>query len=118
MTRQQLEILRLILAKVGGRGLIVAPLGVRLEFFKEAEVMGIELHFVRSIAECDGTGIYLTNYETVRDGRLDPNEFTCASLDEASVLRGFGGTKTFREFYAVVRERPVSLRCHGNVAAT
>ena len=105
-TRQQLEILRLILAKVGGRGLIVAPLGVRLEFFKEAEVMGVPLVFVRSIEECDGTGIYLTNYETVRDGKLDPNEFTCASLDEASVLRGFGGTKTFREFMRLFENVP------------
>lgn len=42
--------------------------------------------------------VYLTNYETVRDGKLDPRAFTVASLDEASCLRGFGGTKTFREF--------------------
>jgi hypothetical protein len=34
----------------------------------------------------------------VRDGKLDPALFSAASLDEASVLRGFGGTKTFREF--------------------
>ena len=33
-TRQQLEILRLILKRAGGRGLIVAPLGVRQEFFR------------------------------------------------------------------------------------
>jgi DNA modification methylase len=40
----------------------------------------------------------MTNYETIRDGKLDPAEFTVATLDEASVLRGFGGSKTFREF--------------------
>lgn len=37
----------------------------------------------------------------MRDGKLDPRHFNVASLDEASILRGFGGTKTFREFMAL-----------------
>jgi DNA modification methylase len=94
----QLEVVRLTLQKVGGRGLIVIPLGVRQEFMRDAAKLGIEVRFIRSIEEADETGIYLTNYETVRDGKIDPRKFTVASLDEASVLRGFGGTKTFREF--------------------
>lgn len=94
----QLEIVRLILAEVGGRGLIVVPLGVRQEFIHDAKMLGLEVKFIRRIEEADETGIYLTNYETVRDGKLDPQQFVVASLDEASCLRGFGGTKTFREF--------------------
>lgn len=94
----QLEAVRLTLAHAGGRGLIVLPLGVRQEFTHDAAMLGTSVRFIRSIEEADETGIYLTNYETVRDGRLDPRAFTVASLDEASVLRGFGGTKTFREF--------------------
>jgi len=94
----QLEAVRVTLAREGGRGLIVLPLGVRQEFVRDARIIGIEPRFVRRIEEADATGIYLTNYETVRDGKLDPHHFTVASLDEASVLRGFGGTKTFREF--------------------
>lgn len=97
-TLQQLEILRLILKRTGGRALIVAPLGVRLEFLRDAKMLGIDLRFVRTIQECDETGIYLTNYETVRDGKLDPSSFVAASLDEAAILRGGGGVKTFREF--------------------
>jgi hypothetical protein len=81
-----------------GRFLITAPLGVRQEFVRDAAMLGIDLRFVRSIDECSDTGVYLTNYETVRDGKLDPRQFIGASLDEASCLRGFGGTKTFREF--------------------
>lgn len=99
-TFMQLEAMRLVLAKAGGRGLIVAPLGVRQEFMRDAEMLGIALRFIRTIDECDETGLYITNYETVRDGKLDPAHFTAATLDEASVLRGFGGTKTFREFMA------------------
>lgn len=94
----QLEIARLVQAHAGGRFLIVAPLGVRQEFLRDAAKLGITIRFVRSIDECAAEGIYLTNYETVRDGKLDPRQFVGASLDEAAVLRGFGGTKTFREF--------------------
>jgi hypothetical protein len=95
----QLEIIRIILTKVAGMGIIVIPLGVRQEFIRDAALLGIKIKFIRSIEECDDpAGIYLTNYETVRDGKLDPRHFVVASLDEASCLRGFGGTKTFREF--------------------
>ena len=101
-TFQQLEILRLILAKLGsGRALIIAPLGVRQEFSRDAERLGLSITFVRRSEEVDADGLYLTNYESVRDGRLDPHLFDAVSLDEASVLRGFGGTKTFREFMAL-----------------
>lgn len=94
----QLEIARIVQRITGGMFLIVCPLGVRQEFAKDAEKLGITIRFVRSIEECTGPGIYLTNYETVRDGKLDPKHFAGASLDEASCLRGLGGTKTFREF--------------------
>ena len=98
----QLEAVRLTLRKTGGRGLIVVPLNVRQEFINDAKnILGWsedELpRFIRRLEEAGENGIYLTNYETVRDGKLDPAEFTVASLDEASILRGFGGTKTFRE---------------------
>lgn len=95
---QQLEILRLILKRAPGRGLIVCPLGVRAEFIRDAAMLGTPVRFIRRIEEADDAGIYLTNYETIRDGKIDPQAFVVASLDEASVLRGFGGTKTFREF--------------------
>jgi DNA modification methylase len=95
---QQLEIGRLVTEKLGGRFLIVAPLGVRLEFKRDAKKLDIELKFTRTISHDHAPGIYITNYETVRDGKMDLSCFVGASLDEASVLRGFGGTKTFREF--------------------
>jgi hypothetical protein len=98
-TVQQLEVLRLTLQKGGGgRGLIVLPLGVRQEFARDAAMLDIPVRFIRTLDEADTDGIYLTNYETVRDGKLDPTAFDVLSLDEAGVLRGFGGTKTFREF--------------------
>ena len=96
----QLETLRITLAKHGGgRGLIICPLGVRIEFAHDAAMLGIDARFVRRTSELGGDGIYITNYESVRDGRLDVNEFVAVSLDEASVLRSFG-SKTYQTFLA------------------
>ncbi|HWK58133.1 MAG TPA: DNA methyltransferase [Parapedobacter sp.] len=100
-TVTQLETVRIVLTKTGGRGLIIAPLGVRQEFSNDAvRILGWPSgpKFIRNINEAAETGVYITNYETVRDGKLDPRLFNVASLDEASILRGLGGSKTFREF--------------------
>ncbi len=98
-TLQQLEIVRLVLECIGAaaRGLIVAPLGVRQEFLHDAAMLGIPLRFIRSTEEAAEPGVYLTNYEPVRDGKVDPNHFDVASLDEADCLRSYG-SKTFQTF--------------------
>lgn len=104
-TVAQLEVVRLAAEHCQGRGLIVLPLGVRQEFTRDAiNRLGWSEPppFIRDIKDAGPRGVYLTNYETVRDGKLDPNEFKAVSLDEASILRGFGGTKTFREFMALL----------------
>jgi hypothetical protein len=96
----QLEAIRLVITKTGGgNGLIVAPLGVRQEFKRDAEKLGLEIRFIRRDEEViEGADLlYITNYESIRDGKLDPRKFKVVSLDEASILRGFGGTKTFRK---------------------
>jgi hypothetical protein len=104
----QLEILRLIVAHLAGEGhraraLIVCPLGVRQEFVRDArDLLGLAVTFVRHSAEVAGDGIYLTNYESIRDGRLDPDLFDAVSLDEASVLRSYG-SKTYQGFLQLFR---------------
>ena len=127
-TMDQLELVRIMRQKVGGMGLIVLPLGVRGEFMKDAHTLATGEHkevtdaqrerlrawldgrpdrvirpkFIRRIEEADDPeGVYLTNYETIRDGKMDPRAFSVASLDEAASLRGMGGTKVFREFMAL-----------------
>jgi DNA modification methylase len=97
----QIEVMRLAPVKVPR--LIVAPLNVRQEFIEDAARFflgehAVDLRFVQETRQIDDERpIWLTNYESVREGKLDPTGF-CVSLDEASILRGFGGTKTFREF--------------------
>lgn len=112
----QLEILRLVLAHVneegtrvfGAAGLIVAPLRVYREFIRDAaNLLGIEARFIRRDEQVDPTwsGIYITNYESVRDGKLDPENFAAVSLDEASVLRSFG-SKTYQSFLGMFDSIP------------
>lgn len=103
-TVTQLEICRIIIKREGGKALIVCPKRVVVEFISQAKQhMNLDIYYVRTMQEveaCNGD-IMVTNYERVRDGevgvRIDPNYFKVTSLDEASVLRGFG-TKTYQEF--------------------
>ncbi|MEX0274286.1 MAG: DNA methyltransferase [Flavobacteriaceae bacterium] len=100
-TVTQLEAVRVIRGRVGGKGLIVLPLNVKQEFQRDAlDILKwpTSPKFIRHSEQATEDTIYLTNYESIRDGKLDPRLFSVASLDEASVLRGMGGTKTFREF--------------------
>jgi len=107
----QIETLRLVHERAGGKVLIVCPLGVRQEFRRDGLMLGVEFKFIRSADEFEeGQDFYLTNYESVRDGKLDPNLFTAVSLDEASVLRSFGSKtyQTFLDLFSSVRYRFVA----------
>lgn len=108
-TNIQVQILKAILEKFGGSGLIVCPLGVKGEFVRDARnFFGIEFVYVRTDEEyaamfAAGHRFFLTNYERVRDGQLNPNRFCVVSLDEASVLRSFG-SKTYQTFLGLFDE--------------
>lgn len=108
----QLEIMRQIAAHEKGRQLIICPLGVRQEFTRDAATLGLSPLFVRTSAETKlhDSGLFLTNYESVRDGKLDVNLFNAVSLDEASVLRSFGSKtyQTFLDLFQCVKYRFVA----------
>lgn len=101
-TATQIEIMRQIGLHHDGPRLIVLPLGVRQEFIREAARRfagpnAVEMKFIRSNAEIEDGPICLANYESVRDGKLEPSRFIASSLDEAAVLRSFG-SKTYQTF--------------------
>lgn len=97
----QCEWLRQIIGAAGGDGLVICPLGVRQELIRDAAMVGVELRFIRRMDEITPEHhFYITNYESARDGKLDPSHFTAVSLDEASVLRSYG-SKTYQEFLPV-----------------
>ena len=99
-TVQELEYCRQVLRHEGGKALIVLPLGVRQEFTHDAvQLLGVEppRYITAPEQAAEGGRIYMTNYERVRDGEIDPTAFSCCVLDEAAVLRSFG-SKTYQTF--------------------
>lgn len=115
-TVMALEFCRLVQKKMGGKVLIVLPLGVKQEFVRDAEtLLNIKKPlYVTCMSEINAVDddeiILLTNYERVRDGDIDPKRFTACVLDEASVLRS-GATKTYHEFIKKFAGVPFKLVC-------
>ena len=97
----QIEFCHQVTKKLGGKALIVMPLGVKAEMEHDAvHILGYEKpEYVRTMEEAmDAKGnVLLSNYERIRDNDWDLTYFTATSLDEASVLRSYG-SKTFQEF--------------------
>lgn len=110
-TLMQVQLLQSVLDSHEGSGLIVCPLGVKAEFVRDArEFFQIEFQYVRTNEEYEemagaGYRFFISNYERIRDGQLDPNRFVACSLDEASVLRSFG-SKTYQTFLTLFNEVP------------
>ena len=64
-TLQQLEIIRIILKKEGGKGLIICPLGVKQEFKRDGKkFLNIEVQYVRTCDEIavSTSDFLITNY--------------------------------------------------------
>lgn len=89
-TAMQLTLVNGIATLTGGNGLIGLPLNVRSEFIEDAQRLGLRAKFIRSADEIEPGVVSLTNYETLRDGKIDPSRFAVVSLDEASCLRSYG----------------------------
>ena len=91
----QLEAARIITKHLGpqSKALIVCPLGVRQEFAHDAAIIGLRTCFIQSMDDLNsavnqkelidrGTPIYVTNYESVRNRKLDPSGFDFVSLED------------------------------------
>lgn len=87
----QLEIARQLINKYNKPFLIVCPLGVSGEFKRDNKKLGTG-YDVEYITDTDNFGhaenkIYITNYERIRKGDINPEHFIGVSFDEASILR-------------------------------
>lgn len=104
-TAIQLQILTLILKHKGGKALIVAPFDVMPEFEDDSNnILKISPPiFVQSdsdIAKYPDDNLFITNYESVREDKIDVKQFIAVTLDEASVLRSYG-SKTYQTFLQI-----------------
>jgi len=108
-TRIHLQLAQWVTELTGKPFLIICPLGVRQEFTQsDGPAMDIEVVFVRTTEQVlanPDQRIFLTNYESVRDGKIDVDLFAGVGLDEASILRSFG-SKTYQTFLPKFKRVP------------
>ena len=90
-TLTQLEIARQCILKENKPFLIVCPLGVIGEFRNDAKKfeIGYKITYITDTDTIEDyePQIFITNYERVRMGDIDPSKFCGVSFDEASILR-------------------------------
>lgn len=101
-TLMQIEWARLIGAD---RTLILAPLSVARQTIREAEKVGVRVHYTRG-AVLDG--ISITNYEMLE--HFDPANYGAVVLDESSILKALDG-KTRRRLVEMFASTPYRLCC-------
>ena len=110
----QLEIVRGVHEHTtqGGACLIVCPLGVKHEFVKMARMLGTqEPEYITSSDQVhEDQWLYITNYERVRMGSIDPKVFKVVTLDEASIMRG-RASETTEALMVKFRDVPYRFVC-------
>lgn len=109
-TLVQLEWLRHFAGPGGGRGLIVAPLGVAEQTIREAkDRLGLEVRRARERVNVDaGDGLWITNYDRLE--RFIGLDWRAVVLDESSILKSHDGatrTELLRQWTCV----PWRLSC-------
>ncbi len=72
--------------------LIGLPLGPLGEFHEDANLLGIKAHYVKDQSEIqlfhnNRPGIYLSNYERIREAKFKPEFFGGCSFDEGDAIR-------------------------------
>ena len=95
-TLVQLEYVEHARAASNGMGLILAPLAVAGQIAREGRKFGYDCRVIREQSEAK-QGINVCNYDRMH--LLDANAYGAVALDEASILKSFGG-KTTRSLIA------------------
>ncbi|WP_330253064.1 DEAD/DEAH box helicase [Nocardia sp. NBC_00565] len=97
----------------GDTALIVAPLAVCQQTVREAAKVGVSATYVRSGAEIEGPGVWVTNYEMVP--HFDADKLDAVALDESSILKQSDG-KTRSMLIEHFRAVPHRLACSATPA--
>ena len=74
-----------------GRALVLTPLAVARQYFREGERWGYPIRVIREQSD-SGDGINVCNYD--RLDKLDADSFGAVVLDESSILKSFTGKTT------------------------
>lgn len=88
------------------RCLILAPLAVAKQIATEATRVGETVTVAKSQADCEASGIYVTNYDRLH--LFTPAAFGAVALDESSCIKHYD-SGTLRDLLAAFRETPYRL---------
>lgn len=104
-TAVELEWCRIAAEATMGRALILTPLAVARQIEVEGRRWGYDCRVIREQSEASD-GINICNYD--RLDKLDPSMFGAVALDEASILKSFGG-KTSRALIELFKDHTYRL---------
>lgn len=104
-TAVEMEWCRHAAEATNGRALILTPLAVARQIEAEAKRWGYEARVIREQADA-GPGINICNYD--RLDKLNAAAFGAVALDEASILKSFGG-RTSRALIDMFRDHAYRL---------
>jgi DNA modification methylase len=113
-TFMQLEIAKQLILRENKPFLIVCPLGVSGEFKRDNGKLetGLKIDYITDTDNIENyePQIYLTNYERIRMGDINPEKFCGVSFDEASILRNLQTetTQTVLHYFRKVNFRFVA----------
>jgi DNA modification methylase len=113
-TFMQLEIAKQLILRENKPFLIVCPLGVSGEFKRDNGKLetGLKINYITDTDNIEKyePQIYLTNYERIRMGDINPEKFCGVSFDEASILRNLQTetTQTVLHYFRKVNFRFVA----------
>ena len=88
-TPMQLEWARKVCEQTGGMVLILAPLAVAAQTYREGRKFGIRVNRCRTQDDLE-PGVNITNYEML--GRFEEASFAGVVLDESSILKSYSGS--------------------------
>jgi len=92
-TVMNLETARIMTKHTEMPSLMGLPLGARLEFYKDAAMLGLDIHYVKSHDEMmklflkDKNRLFISNYEQIKNAKFNPKEIGYFGGDEFSCIR-------------------------------
>ena len=106
-TRCQLEWCKQAAERSNGKAILLTPLAVAKQIEREALALGYNARVIREQSDARD-GINIVNYDRI--DKIDADAYGAVSMDEASILKSFGGktAEALTAMFAAHRFRPAA----------
>lgn len=96
-TIMQLSIAHYVVGFTDRAFIIGLPLGPLGEFMEDAELLGYKVKYVTDQSQISEPGIYLSNYERIRNRNFNPASFAGCSFDEGDAIRNLDTCESYHD---------------------